>query len=77
MDFLTSNIGLLGGGGATLEVGTEAGDESLVDEDIVAGGGTAIATFNVGNRKTIWVTLVTASNSSAAYWDSIKIEETG
>ena len=68
---------VLGGGDATLEVGIEAGDESLVDENIDSGGGTAIATFNAGNRKTIWVTLVTNSTSSAAYWDSIKIEETG
>ena len=79
----TVSLATLSGGGAKIWIGIEKGDDTYSDVShpstytFASGGASKTGDFTVGNVTSFFVSLVTDTNGSKTYWDSIKIEETG
>ena len=70
---------ILGGGtsDARVKIGTSGNNASIGNHVASRSGATISQAFSVGNRTSFFISLHTDGASATAYWDSLKIEETG
>ena len=63
-------------GTGRVDIGTSAGDNSIVASSALAAGNTdASLTFNSGNNKYLYLNLVGTTAGKFSYWDDISLKE--